>query len=96
MEKVSSDQRHGRGKESSERRPPLTKINKVKCQSLSQEILEDRFFKGFLWTDEMRMNLDGPDGWAWGWITIGDKAPLKCWAPVRWRRGMSKDYYLEE
>ncbi|CAJ0918717.1 unnamed protein product [Ranitomeya imitator] len=30
-----------------------------------------------LWTDEMRMTLDGPDRWARGWISKGQRAPLR-------------------
>lgn len=28
-----------------------------------------------LWTDEMRLILDGPDGWAYGWISKEYKDP---------------------
>ncbi|CAJ0917988.1 unnamed protein product [Ranitomeya imitator] len=30
-----------------------------------------------LWTDEMRVTLHGPDGWARGWISKGQRAPLR-------------------
>ncbi|KAA8586919.1 hypothetical protein FQN60_000755, partial [Etheostoma spectabile] len=34
-------------------------------------------FSKVLWTDEMRVTLDGPDGWARGWISNGHRAPLR-------------------
>lgn len=30
-----------------------------------------------LWTDKMRVILDGPDGWARGWISNRHRAPLR-------------------
>ena len=43
------------------------------------EILEDRFRRKFLCTDEMRVTVNGADGWACGWITNGHRAPLLVW-----------------
>ncbi|XP_023202358.1 neuropeptide-like protein C4orf48 homolog isoform X1 [Xiphophorus maculatus] len=34
-------------------------------------------FSKVLWTDGMRVTLDGPDGWAHCWISNGHRAPLR-------------------
>lgn len=51
-----------------ETRPPLNKTHKLKCLDWSKKNLKTDFSK-VLWTDEMRVTLDGPDGWAHGWIS---------------------------
>ena len=59
-----------------ETRPPLNKIYKLKHQDWATKYLKTDLLKVF-WTDEMRVTLDGPDGWARGWITNGYRAPLR-------------------
>ncbi|KAA8584625.1 hypothetical protein FQN60_008410, partial [Etheostoma spectabile] len=59
-----------------ETRPPLNKTHKVKRQDWAKKYLKTDFSK-VLWTDEMRVTLDGPDGWARGWISNGHRAPLR-------------------
>ena len=58
-----------------ERRPPLSKTHKIKRQDWAKKYLKTDFSK-VLWSVEMRVTLDGPDGWACGWISNGRKAPL--------------------
>lgn len=56
--------------------PPLNKIQQLKHQDWAKKHLKTDFSK-VLWTDEMRVTLDGPDGWARGWINNGHRVPLR-------------------
>ncbi|CAJ0944200.1 unnamed protein product [Ranitomeya imitator] len=59
-----------------EKRPPLYKKHEIKRQDWAKKYLKTDFSK-VLWTDEMRATLDGPDGWIRGWISKGQRAPLR-------------------
>uniref|UniRef100_A0A3Q3LHN4 Tc1-like transposase DDE domain-containing protein n=1 Tax=Mastacembelus armatus TaxID=205130 RepID=A0A3Q3LHN4_9TELE len=59
-----------------ETQPPLNKTHKLKRQDWAKKYLKTDFIK-VLWTDEMRVTLDGPDGWARNWISNGHRAPLR-------------------
>ena len=58
-----------------ETQPPLNKTHKVNRQNWAKKYRTD--FSKVLWTDEMRVTLDGPDGWARGWISNEHRAPLR-------------------
>ena len=50
--------------------PLLTKTHKEKRVKWAKKYLKHDFNK-VIWTDECRATLDGPDGWAKGWILFG-------------------------
>lgn len=56
--------------------PPLSKSHKLKCHDWAKRYLKTDFSK-VLWRYEIRVTLDGPDGWSFGWITNGHRAPLR-------------------
>jgi len=60
----------------SKTRPPLNQKHKDKRIAWSKKYMKTDFSK-VLWTDEMRATLDGPDGWARGWIQTGKEAPFR-------------------
>ncbi|KAA8593436.1 hypothetical protein FQN60_009552, partial [Etheostoma spectabile] len=53
----------------------LRDVAQLKRQDWAKKYLKTDSSK-VLWTDEMRVTLDGPDGWARGWISNGHRAPL--------------------
>lgn len=55
-------------------RPPLNQNHKCKRMEWAQQYIKTDFSK-VLWTDEMRVTLDGPDGWARGWVIMGCRRP---------------------
>ena len=50
--------------------PPLSKLHRQKRLDWADMYLKQDFSK-VLWTDECRATLDGPDGWARGWVFKG-------------------------
>lgn len=57
-------------------RPPLNKRHKEKRIEWCKKYLKLDFTK-VIWSDEMRATLDGPDGWARGWVMEGGTAPVR-------------------
>ncbi|KAF4698363.1 hypothetical protein FOZ63_028794, partial [Perkinsus olseni] len=57
-------------------RPSLTKSHKEKRVQWAKDNMKTDFSK-VLWTDESRATLDGPDGWARGWIMDGTACPSR-------------------
>lgn len=53
--------------------PPLTKLHRQKRLEWADRYMKQDFSK-VLWTDECRATLDGPDGWARGWVLNGRQA----------------------
>ena len=59
-----------------EKWPPLNKIHKLKRQDWAKKYLKTDFFQRSY--GQMKwVTLDGPDGWACGWITNGHREPLR-------------------
>uniref|UniRef100_A0A2D4HAS7 Uncharacterized protein n=1 Tax=Micrurus lemniscatus lemniscatus TaxID=129467 RepID=A0A2D4HAS7_MICLE len=55
-----------------ETQPPLNKAHKLKQQDWAKKPMKADFSK-VLWSDEMRVTLDRPGGWAHGWISNGHR-----------------------
>ena len=56
--------------------PPLSNINCQKRLAWATKYLKTNF-QNVLWTDEARATLDGPDGWAKGWLLKGNSPRLR-------------------
>ena len=56
--------------------PPLNKRHKQRRIEWCKKYLKQDFSK-VIWSDEMRATLDGPDGWARGWLMEGGTAPVR-------------------
>ena len=56
--------------------PPLNKMHKIKRVNWATKYLK-LDFKKVIFTDECRATLDGPDGWASGWILHGNKPQMR-------------------
>ncbi|KAF4726495.1 hypothetical protein FOZ63_024500, partial [Perkinsus olseni] len=57
-------------------KPPLTKIHKEKRLAWARDNLK-RDFSWVIWTDEAHVSMDGPDGWARGWIMSESRTPSR-------------------
>ena len=57
-------------------RPPLNRRHKEKRIVWCKKYLKLDFNK-VIWSDEMRATLDGPDGWARGWLMEGGTVPVR-------------------
>ena len=56
--------------------PTLSNINCQKRLAWATKYLKTNF-QNVLWTDEARATLDGPDGWAKGWLIKGNSLRLR-------------------
>ena len=60
----------------SKKRPPLSSRLKGLRLNWAREYMKSDM-KYILFTDQSRATLDGPDGWAKGWVINGDQAPVR-------------------
>lgn len=59
-----------------EAKSPLTRLHRQKRKDWALQYLKTDF-KQVLFTDEARATLDGPDGWASGWVLKQQKTPTR-------------------
>lgn len=57
-------------------RPPMNAGHREKRVKWARTYQKSDFSK-VVWSDEMRVTLDGPDGWARGWIINGHEPPVR-------------------
>jgi transposase len=57
-------------------RPRITAQHREKRLNWARTYQKCDFSK-VLWTDEMRVTLDGPEGWARGWVMNGQQPPIR-------------------
>ena len=60
----------------SKKRPPLSSRHKDLRLNWARKYMKSDI-KYVLFTDESQATLDGPDGWAKGWVINGDQAPVR-------------------